>query len=53
MARVPGTQHDSPMKIHNQEKRKHDNRNADRFMVIGVLIVAVFVFALWRMHLFN
>jgi hypothetical protein len=53
MGGVPGTQKDSPAKIHDQEQRKHDNRTADRFMVIGLLIVAVFVFALWRMHLFN
>jgi hypothetical protein len=31
MTGAPGTQHDSPAKISDQEKRKRDNRNADRF----------------------
>jgi hypothetical protein len=51
MASLPGPQHDSPAKLHDQDKRKRDNRSANWFMVIGVSIVALFVFVLWRMQL--
>jgi hypothetical protein len=38
-------------KIHDQEKRKRDNRNVAWFSCGGLLIVAIFVFVLWRMRL--
>ena len=51
MAGLPGEQHDSAAKIHDQEKRKRDNRNVAWFSYGGLLIVAIFVFVLWRMRL--
>ena len=53
MAGLPGPQHVSVAKIHDQEKRKRDNRLADRIAIVGMLIVAVFVLILWRMQLLH
>jgi hypothetical protein len=51
MAGLPGPQHDSVAKIRDQEKRRADNRTANRVMFIGLSIVALVVFVLWRMRL--
>jgi hypothetical protein len=51
MAGLPAPQHDSAAKIHDREKRKRDNRGAGRVLIVGMLIVAAFVFTLWRMQL--
>jgi hypothetical protein len=51
MAGLPGEQRDSPAKIHDQEKRKRDNRDVAWFSYGGLLIVAVFAFIVWRLRL--
>lgn len=53
MAGLPGPQHDSAAKLHDQEKRKRDNRAAGWFSYIGIGIVALVVFVLWRMQLLH
>jgi hypothetical protein len=53
MAGLPGPKHDSVAKIRDQERRKRGNRAANRLAVFGVLIVAAFVFILWRMQLLH
>jgi hypothetical protein len=53
MEGLPGPQHDSPAKIHDQEKRKRDSRAANWFAYIGLGIVALLVLALWRMQLLH
>jgi hypothetical protein len=53
MAGLPGPQHDSVAKIRNREKRQRGNRVANVLSAVGVLIVAAFVFILWRMQLLH
>lgn len=53
MGALPGPRHDSAAKIHDQEKRKHDNQVANRIVMVGMLIVAVVAFILWRMQLLH
>jgi hypothetical protein len=53
MAGLPGPQHDSVAKIRDRERRQRGNRVANRLAVVGVLIVAAFVFILWRMQLLD
>jgi type VI protein secretion system component VasF len=48
---LPGAQHDSAAKVRDQEMRKHDARVANWFAYVGILIVGVVVFVLWRMRL--
>jgi len=51
MAGLPGEQHDSAAKIHDQEKRKRDNQSVAWFSYGGIIVVGVFVFVLWRLQL--
>ncbi len=53
MAGLPGPQHDSVAKIRDRERRQRGNRVANVLAVVGVLIVAAFVFILWRMQLLH
>jgi hypothetical protein len=53
MAGLPGPQHDSVAKIRDQEKRRTDSRTANWVMFIGLGIVALVVFVLWRMRLLH
>jgi hypothetical protein len=53
MAGLPEPQHDSAAKVRDREKRQRGNRVANWLAVAGVLIVAAFVFILWRMQLLH
>jgi hypothetical protein len=53
MEGLPGPHHDSPAKIHDQQKRKRDNRIAVWYGVVGILMLAAFLSFLWRMQLLN
>jgi hypothetical protein len=48
-----GSQHDSAAKIRDRERRIRGNRNANWIMGIGIVIIAVVVFILWRMQLLH
>jgi hypothetical protein len=51
MAGLPEPQRDSPAKMQDRVNRRRDNRMADWFMIVGVLIVAAFLVVLWRTQL--
>lgn len=53
MAGLPGPRHDSAAKIRDRERRQRGNRMANVLAVVGMLIVAAFVFILWRMELLH
>lgn len=53
MAGLPGPQHDSVAKIRDQERRRTANRRANWIIFIGLAIVALAVFILWRMQLLH
>jgi hypothetical protein len=53
MEGLPGPQHDSAAKIRDQERRIRGNRDANWIMGIGMAIVGVVVFVLWRMRLLH
>jgi hypothetical protein len=50
---LPGPQHDSAAKIRDQERRIRGSRVANRIAVVGILLVAIVVFVLWRMRLLH
>jgi hypothetical protein len=51
MAGLPGPQHDSVAKIRDRAERQRNERGAAWITYIGLFIVAVAVFVLWRLHL--
>jgi hypothetical protein len=51
MEGLPGRQHDSAAKIRDRERRIRGNRSANWMMGVGIVIIAVVVFVLWRMRL--
>jgi hypothetical protein len=53
MAGLPSPQHDSAAKVRDRNKRKRDERHAAWLTYVGLFIVAVVVFVLWRMHLLH
>jgi hypothetical protein len=53
MVGLPGPNRDSAAKIRDRDRRMRGNRNADRLMIVGMVIVAAFVFVLWRMQLLH
>jgi hypothetical protein len=53
MVGLPGPNRDSAAKIRDRDRRIRGNRNANRLAIMGMVIVAAFVFALWRMHLLH
>jgi len=53
MEGLPGPQHDSAAKIRDQERRIRGNRGANWIMGVGVVIIAIVVFLLWRMRLLH
>ena len=53
MEGLPGSQHDSAAKIRDRERRLRGNRNANRIAIVGILLVAIVVFVLWRMQLLH
>ena len=53
MQGLPGPQHDSAAKIHDQDKRRRDSKAANWYVWIGIGIVAVFVLTLWKMRLLH
>ena len=48
---LPGSQHDSPAKIRDRQRRLRDGRVANWFAYVGIFIVAAVVFVLWRTRL--
>jgi hypothetical protein len=53
LAEQPAGQHDSEEKLHDQANRIRDNRNAERFAYVGLVILAVAVFVMWWMGLLH
>jgi hypothetical protein len=53
MAGLPSPQHDSAAKIRDRETRKRDERGGNWVTFIGLVIVAVVAFVLWRMDLLH
>jgi hypothetical protein len=53
MEGLPGPQHDSAAKLRDRERRQRGNRMANVLAVVGMLIVAGFLFILWRMQLLH
>jgi hypothetical protein len=51
MQGLRGPQRDSEAKIRDRNKRVRDGRVANWFAYVGIIIVAVVVFVLWRMRL--
>lgn len=53
MEGLPGRSRDSPAKTRDRERRIRGNRNANWLVGIGVVIIAIVMFVLWRMRLLH
>jgi len=53
MEGLPGPDRDCAAKVHDRDRRIRGNRDANRIAVVGVVIVAIFVFVLWWMGLLH
>ena len=51
MEGLPGPRHDSVEKLYDRDKRKRESRAANWYVGVGILIVAIVLFVLWRMQL--